>query len=88
MEIINVRIIHPTSDSVFDIGLPTDILLRDAFSQLIDENILPDGKEYSGVLKPNGSSTVSKQLSNDKSISENGVCNNDTIQTLFSTPAG
>ena len=88
METINVKIIHPTNNSDIDIGLPENILLRDVFSQLIDANFLTGGQPYTGVLKPGGNRTESKPLDNDKTIGENGVGNNDTIQTLIATQAG
>ena len=79
---INVKIIHPTNNSDIDIGLP------DVFSQLIDANFLSPGQPYTGVLKPSGARKESVPLDNDKTISENGVENNDTIQTLIATQAG
>ena len=88
METINVKIIHPTNNSDIDIGLPESILLRDVFSQLIDANFLSAGQPYTGVLKPSGARKESVPLDNDKSIVQNGVGNNDTIQTLIATQAG
>lgn len=88
METINVKVIHPTNNSDIDIGLPEDILVRDVFSQLIDANFLSAGQPYTGVLKPAGERKESVPLDNDKSIKENGVGNNDTIQTLIATQAG
>ena len=85
---INVKIIHPTNNSDIDIGLPENILLRDVFSQLIDANFLNPGQPYTGVLKPAGARKESVPLNNDKSIKDNGVGNNDTIQTLIATQAG
>jgi hypothetical protein len=89
METINVKIIHPTNNSDIDIGLPENIVLRDVFSQLIDANFLTSGQPYTGVLKPNptGGRNDSVPLDNDKTINENGVVNNDTIQTLIATQA-
>jgi hypothetical protein len=77
MKTINVKIFHPTNNSNIDICLPENILLRDVFSHLIDTNFLSAGQSYAGLLIPRG------MLDNDKSISENGVGNNDTIR-LFS----
>ncbi len=85
---INVKIIHPTNNSDIDIGLPENIVLRDVFSQLIDANFLSVGQPYTGVLKPSGARKESVPLDNDKTIGENGVGNNDTIQTLIATQAG
>lgn len=88
METVNVKIIHPTNNSDIDIGLPDNILLRDVFSQLIDANFLSSGQPYTAVLKPSGERRESVNLDNDKSISQNGVGNNDTIQTIIATQAG
>ena len=88
MENINIKFIHPTNNSDIDIGLPENIILRDVFSQLIDANFLSTGQPYTGVLKPSGERKESMPLDNDKSIVENGVKNNDTIQTLIATQAG
>ena len=88
MNTINVKIMHPTNNSDIDIGLPGDILLRDAFSQLIDAKFLSEGGAYTGILKPSGTRTESVPLDNAKTICENGVTNNDTIQMLIGTPAG
>ena len=88
MENINVKFIHPTNNSDIDIGLPANIMLRDVFSQLIDANFLSSGQPYTGVLKPSGERKESIPLDNDKTIGDNGVGNNDTIQTLIATQAG
>jgi hypothetical protein len=88
MENINVKIIHPTNNSDIDIGLPENILLRDVFSQLVDANFLSAGQPYTGVLKPAGTRKESIPLDNDKTIGENNIDNNDTIQTLIATQAG
>lgn len=88
MNSINVKVIHPTNNSDIDIGLPEDILLRDVFSQLIEANFLTAGQSYTGVLKPAGARKESITLDNDKTISQNGIGNNDTIQTLIATRAG
>jgi hypothetical protein len=88
VETVNVKIIHPTNNSDIDIGLPDSILLRDVFSQLIDANFLSSGQPYTGVLKPSGERRESVNLDNEKSIGQNGVGNNDTIQTIIATQAG
>ncbi len=88
METINIKIIHPTNNSDIDIGLPENILLRDVFSQLIEANFLSAGQPYTGILKPAGARKESVPLDNDKTIAENGVGNNDTVQTLIATQAG
>ena len=85
---INVKIIRPTNNSDIDIELLGNIVLRDVFSQLIDANFLSAGQPYTGVLKPSGTRKESVPLDNDKTIGENGVGNNDTIQTLIATQAG
>ena len=85
---INVKIIHPTNDSDVDIGAPDIILLRDVFSQLIDAGFLSPGQPYTGVLMPRGIRQDSMPLDNDKTIGENGVQDNDIIQTLIATQAG
>lgn len=88
METINVKVIHPTNNSDIDIGLPDNILLREVFSQLVDANFLSAGQPYTGNLKPSGARKESVPLDNDKTIRENGISNNDTIQTLIATQAG
>lgn len=88
MENINVKIIHPTNNSDIDIGLPENILLGEVFSQLIEANFLSSGQPYTGVLKPAGVRKESVPLDNGKTIGENGINNNDTIQTLIATQAG
>ena len=88
MNNINVKIIHPTNNSDIDIGLPENILLRDVFSQLIDANFLSAGQSYTGVLKPAGTWKESVPLDNDKTVGQNGISDNDTIQTLIATRAG
>lgn len=85
---INVKIIHPTNNSDIDVGLPENILLSDVFSQLIDANFLSAGQPYTGVLKPSGIRKESVALDNNKTVAENGIGNNDTIQTLIATQAG
>ena len=76
MESINVKVIHPTNNADIDIGLPGEIILRDVFTQLIDASFLAASPEgYRGVNKSKGN----KALDNDKSMTENGVENNDTI---------
>jgi hypothetical protein len=88
MENVNVKFIHPTNNSDIDIGLPGNIVVRDVFNQLIDANFLSSGQPYTGVLKPSGERKDSVPLDNDKTIGENGVKDNDTIQTLIATQAG
>jgi len=88
METINITVMHPTNNADIDLGLPENILLGDVFNQLIDANFLSAGQPYTGVLKPAGARKENVPLDNDKTISANGVGNNDTIQTLISTPAG
>jgi len=81
---INVKIIHPTNNSDIDIGVPEEILLRDVFAQLIEATFLSSGQHYSGV----NISKDNQPLDNEKTISENGVENNETILTVLSTKAG
>lgn len=88
MENINIKVIHPTNNSDIDIGLPGNILLEDVFDQLVEANFLSAGQPYTGILKPAGARKESVPLDNNKTISENGVSNNDTIQTLIATQAG
>ena len=85
---VNIKIIHPTNNSDIDIGCPENILLRDIFSQLVEANFLSSGQPYSGALKPRDVNTESVSLDNDKTLGENGVENNDVIQTLVATQAG
>ena len=80
MEHINVKFIHPTNQSDIDIGLMENKKLQDVFTQLIDANFLNSSHMYTGVLKPSGERQGSTPLDNDKTIIENGVGNNDTIQ--------
>ena len=81
---INVKVIHPTNNSDIDIGVPEETLLRDVFAQLIEASFLSSGQQYSGVNK----SKDNQPLDNEKSISENGVEDNNTILTVLSTKAG
>ena len=81
---VNVKVIHPTNNSDIDIGVPEETLLRDVFAQLIEVSFLSSGQQYSGVNK----SKDNQPLDNEKSISENGVENNNTILTVLSTKAG
>jgi hypothetical protein len=74
---INVRMLHPTNNSDIDIGLPSNIFLRDVFEQLIDANFLSAGQSYTGVLKSTG-----QRLDNNKTVAQNGIVDNDVIQTL------
>ena len=79
MEPINVKVIHPTNNADIDIGLPGETILREMFTQLIDALFLAASPEgYRGVNKSKGN----KALDNDKSMTENGVENNDTILAL------
>jgi len=79
MESINVKIVHPINGSDIDLGLPTNILLGDIFSQLVDAAYLPQEQPFVGILKPNRFSKESRALDNNTTIEENGVINNDTI---------
>jgi len=96
METINVKIIHPTNNSDIDVGLPSDIMLGDVFSKLVEAYFLAEGQSYSGVLKPRlvdaeffaDSELTYKPLDNHRSVRANGIKDNDTIQTLTSTQAG
>jgi len=88
METINIKIIHPTNNSDIDIGCPKNIILMDVFSQLIDANFLTGGQPYTGVIKPSVTRHESIPLDNDKTLDENGVENNEVIQTLIATKAG
>ena len=88
MATINVKIIHPTNNSDIDVGLPENIIVQDVFNQLIDNNFLSPNQPYSGVLKPSETRKESITLDNDKTIAENSVRNNDTIQMLIATQAG
>ena len=81
---VNVKVIHPTNNSDIDIGVPEETLLRDVFAQLIEASFLSSGQQYLGVNK----SKDNQSLDNEKSISENGVENNNTILTVLSTKAG
>ena len=83
---ISVKLIHPTTNQDIDLGLPEEIVLRDVFAQLIQEGFLEAGP-YEGALKPAGQRTESVHLDNNKTIAENGVDNNDTIQILNGTKA-
>jgi hypothetical protein len=80
MENLHVKFIHPANLSDIDIGLPENIVLRDVFSQLVDANFLSAGQPYTGVLNPSGERKESRLLENNKSIGENDIKNNDTIQ--------
>ena len=88
MENISIRIIHPTNNSDIEIGVVENMFLRDIFSQLIELNFVNEGQAYSGVLKPSGDRREAKPLDNEKTVSENGIDNNDTIQMIMSTQAG
>lgn len=88
MGTINIKIIHPTNNSDVDISVLENILLRDIFSQLVEANFPTADQSYTGVLKPSGMREERVRLDNDKTIGENDVGNNDTIQTLIATPAG
>jgi len=85
---INIKLIHPTNNSDIDIGCPENILVVDIFMQLVEAVFLSAGQPYVGVLKPNNINEHSKPLDNNKSLKENGVKNNDTIQILVTSMAG
>ena len=72
---VNVRMYHPTNGSDLDVGLPSNIVLRDVFDQLADANFLVAGQSYNAVIKSSG-----KKLDNTKTIGENGVGENAAIQ--------
>ena len=57
--------------------------VRDVFAQLVEADFLTAGQQYSGVNK----SKDNQPLDNEKSISDNGVENNNTILTVLSTKA-
>ena len=78
---INVKFIHPTNNSDIDIGLPEKILLGDVFNQLVDANFLTAKQHYTGIVKHIG------ELDNDKTVKENGLKNNDTVQIIVATQA-
>lgn len=80
---IYVKFVHPTNNSDIDIELSENTMLRDVYSQLIEANFLSSGQPYTGVLKPNG-----ELVDTDKTIGENGVENNNTIQIMIATQAG
>jgi len=88
IEIFNVQIIHPTNNADIDVKLPENILLKDVFSQLIEADFLTGGQPYSGILRPRDNFSESKPLDNEKTIGENGVENNTTIQIMMSTKSG
>ena len=90
MSTVNVRVIHPTNNSDVDLGLPENILLKDVWSQLIDANFLSSGVQYTGLLKAktDGTRNENLNLDNEKTIAQNGILNNDTVQALNTTPAG
>jgi|GEM_PF-2841318 len=88
VEEYNILMIHPTNNSDIDVGLPCNILLRDVFCQLIDAGFLSTGQYYNCVLVPNDNRKERIALDNDKTISENGIENNDVIQILTATQAG
>jgi len=83
MEIINLRIIHPTNNSDIDIGLPDAMRVKDIFSQLVDANFLCSGQPYKGILKSSLNRKYDIPLDRNKTVSENGVENNDVIQIFI-----
>jgi hypothetical protein len=85
---INIKLIHPTNNSDIDIGCPKNILVMEIFLQLVEANFLTAGQPYVGILKPNNINEHSQPLDNNKSLEENGVKNNDTIQILVTSMAG
>ena len=88
MNSITVKVIHPTNNSDVDLDVPENILLREVFAQLIEANFLSADQSYTGVLKPAGARKDSVTLDNEKTVGQNGIGNNDTIQTLIATRAG
>ncbi len=85
---ITVKIIHPTNNSDVDVELPVDIILNEVFPELIEANFLSVCENYSAVLKPRDNCSNYIMLDNQKSVYENGIQENDTIQILIPTAAG
>ena len=87
---ISVELINPTNNQNIYVGVPEEMVLRDVFAQLVEEGFLRRGR-YAGRLKragePTGQRKESVQLDNNKTIAENGVSHNDTIQILNGTKA-
>jgi len=85
---INIKMIHPTNNSDIDIRLPSEILLRDVLSQLIEASFISSGQPYAAILKPKGNRRESRPLDNDKTIADNCVDNESIIQLVIATQAG
>lgn len=73
--VVNVTIIHPANRSEIELELPINMMLRDVLKQLISASFIEAGPLYTAILK-----ATSKPLDNNKTISENGISNNFTIQ--------
>ncbi|MDR0918190.1 MAG: hypothetical protein LBM93_02920 [Oscillospiraceae bacterium] len=88
MENINVKFIHPTNNSDIDIEVPENMVLGDVFKQLIDENFLTSGQPYTGIPYPTGGHRDGIPLDYDKTIGDNGISNNDSIQIITAITVG
>ena len=82
---LSLKFIHPSNNSDIDIDVPDSMFLRDIFAQLIEHEFLSPGQPYTGSLKSSGESVL---LDNNRTLKENEVPNNATIQIVTATPAG
>ena len=81
MGTIEIKVIHPLDQSkIIEIGCPENILFREIFSQLVEADFLSSEYCYGGFVKPSLSRRKRLYIDINKTISEIGCANGDSVQ--------
>lgn len=82
-EDVNVNFMHPTDGKVISVTLDNTMTGQEVIGELIANDFIPASSEGYSLAIKGGS-----QLNNSKTLSENGVRENDTIRVVPATDAG
>ena len=83
MSDVNVNFMHPTDGRVVSVTVDDTMTGQEAVGELIANEFVPaSGEGYNLAIKGGA------QLDNAKTLTENGVKDNDTLRVLPATDAG
>lgn len=80
---VSVNFVHPTNGKVISVTLDDTMTGQEVVGELIANEFVPaSGEGYNLAIKGGA------QLDNGKTLSQNGVSDNDTIRVIPATDAG
>jgi len=80
---VSVNFQHPTDGKVISVTIDDTMTGQEAIGELIANDFVPPSSQGYNIAIKGGS-----QLDNTKSLTENGVKDNDTIRVIPATDAG